>query len=84
MGFSHYPLICSFPTTAHCLPQPYYNEVLPLYVNLQEYYNTLLDFKVPLFFSGHVHTYERSHKLLRGYRFMQLALDKMNYNMKND
>ena len=66
---SHYPMICGYPTEVHCIPDKKYHEILPLYVNLQEHFNTLLDYKVLLHLSGHIHTYERSHKILRGYRY---------------
>jgi hypothetical protein len=44
---------------------------MPLYINLQNHFHALLDNKVALMLAGHVHTYERTHKLLRGYKYAQ-------------
>lgn len=69
IALSHYPLVCSYPTSEHCVPHHKFKEFMPLYVNLHSYYDLLLDYKVPLMLAGHIHTYERSHKLLRGYKY---------------
>ena len=65
-------MVCSYPSSEHCIPNEKYNEFMPLYVNLQEHFNTLLDYKVPLHLAGHLHTYERSHKILRGYKYSEI------------
>ena len=54
---SHYPLVCGIAAVEHCIPDPKFNEILPLYVNLKGFYDLVLKYNVPLVLSGHVHTY---------------------------
>ena len=85
IALSHYPMVCSYPSSEHCIPDEKYNEFLPLYVNLQEHFNTLLDYHVPLHLAGHVHTYERSHKLLRGYKYSMIdKSDEIEWNRSQE
>lgn len=57
IAVTHYPLICSYPSVEHCIPDPDRNETKPLFANLKHFYESILDYPVPLLLSGHVHTY---------------------------
>lgn len=54
-------------------------------MNLQDHFNTILNYDVPLVLTGHVHTYERSHRLLRGYRYKNMPENNHTiYDKDND
>jgi len=78
VALSHYPIVCSYPTPEHCIPDKNYKEFMPLYVNLQQHFNALIDYRVPLVLSGHIHTYERTHPLTKGYKYKDMP-DNQTY-----
>ena len=46
--FSRYPLVFGIPAVEHCIPDPNFKEILPLYINLKCFYDLVLKYNVLL------------------------------------